>query len=72
MSEPWTHYRAQVASLSRSRNADDPELIEARQKLKALKLEEYVSSVVSTAPPLTAEQSNKIAALLRPVGGGAR
>ena len=66
----WTQERAKVASLSRIRPSDDPELVEARQNLKALKLEEYVSKVVSEAPPLTDEQANKIAALLRPANGG--
>lgn len=71
MSKSWTHERAKIASLSRIKPANDPAIIEARQNLKALKLEEYVSKVVSEAPPLTAEQANKIAALLRPSGGGA-
>lgn len=70
MSASWTRERAKVASWSRNRPADDPELIEARQNLKALKLEEYVSKVVSEAPPLTTEQADRIAALLRPAGGG--
>ena len=68
----WTHQRAKVASLSRIRSSDDPELIEARQKLKALKLEEHVAKIVAEAPPLTPEQADKIAALLRPAGGGAK
>ena len=72
MSGSWTKERARIASLSRSRPADDPEIIEARRNLKALKLSEYVSKVVADAPPLTPEQSSKIAALLRPAGGGAR
>ena len=70
--ESWTSQRAKVASLSRSRSANDPELIEARQNLKALKLEEHVAKIVAEAPPLTPEQADKIAALLRPVGGGAK
>lgn len=68
--ESWTSQRAKVASLSRSRPANDPELVEARQNLKALKLEEYVRRVVDQAPPLTPEQADRIAALLRPAGGG--
>ncbi|MFF5020324.1 hypothetical protein [Micrococcus luteus] len=62
----WTAERARVASLSRSRSADDPELIAARQSLKAMKLEEYVARVVAEAPPLTDAQCDRIAALLRP------
>lgn len=65
----WTVHRAKVASLSRSRKADDPELITARRNLKAARLEDYVSRVVSTAPPLTAEQLDRVAVLLRTGGG---
>ncbi len=65
----WTHERAKVASLSRSRSHDDAELIEARRNLKAAKLEEYVARVVATAPPLSEEQATRIASLLRPYGG---
>lgn len=68
----WTSERAKVASWSRNRPADDPELIEARQNLKALKLEEYVQRVVDEAPPLRPDQADRIASLLRPAGGGAR
>ena len=68
--ETWTHERAKVAALSRSRSADDPELIEARRNLKAVKLAEYVTRVVSEAPPLTDEQLERVSALLRPVMGG--
>lgn len=60
----WTKDRATVASLSRVRPSDDPELIEARQRLKAAKLEEYVARVVASAPPLTNEQKSRIASLL--------
>jgi hypothetical protein len=63
----WTHERARVAILTRNgRPSDDPELIEARRNLKAIRLTEHVQRVVDTAPPLTAEQRSTIAALLRP------
>lgn len=64
--------RAKVAALSRSRTKDDPELVTARQDLAASKLAQYVEKVVAEAPPLTAEQSDRIAALLRPAGGDAQ
>lgn len=64
--------RAKVAALSRSRTKDDPELLTAKQDLAASKLAQYVEKVVAEAPPLTAEQSDRIAALLRPAGGGAK
>lgn len=67
----WTTERARVASLSRSRTADDPDLVDARIRLKAARVEDYIARVVDGAPPLTPEQRDKLAALLRPVSGGA-
>lgn len=65
----WTSERARVASLSRSRKPNDPELVDARRNLRALRLEEHVTRVVAEAPPFTDEQRERIAALLR--AGGA-
>lgn len=61
--------RGRVAALTRSRNADDPELIEARRDLVAQSLEEHIRREVAKAPPLTDEQRDRIAAVLR--GGAA-
>ena len=72
MSTAVLRERGRVASLTRSRPADDPELIEARANLAAEKLAEYVARVVAEAPPLTDAQRDRIAALLRPAGGGGR
>jgi hypothetical protein len=66
------HERARIGALSRSRANDDPELVAARQSLKALRLEEYVLKVVAEAPPLTPEVRDRIAQILRggaPPGG---
>lgn len=65
----WTHHRARVAALSRDRKPQDPELQDARQRLKAARLEEYVRRTVASWPPLTAEQCDRIAILLRPSSG---
>ena len=65
MSTSWTTERARTAALSRSRSADDPELIAARQNLKANRLEEHVARIVASAPALSPEQCDRIAALLR-------
>lgn len=65
----WTSERARVASLTRSRSLDDPDLISARRNLKAARLEDYIARVVSEAPPLSPEQRDRIAALLCPTGG---
>ncbi len=67
---PWTTERARVASLTRSRKPDDPDLLEARRSLKAARTEDYIARVVATAPPLTAEQADRIATLLRPLRSG--
>ncbi len=69
----WQSERARIAGLSSrpNRSADDPELVEARRNLRALRLEEHVQKVLADAPPLNDEQRNRIAALLR-VGGGVR
>ena len=61
--------RARVASLTRSRSQDDPDLITARTNLKAANLAEHIKKVVADAPSLTASQRADLAALLR--GGDA-
>jgi hypothetical protein len=66
----WTAERARVASLSRSRTPDDPDLIAARDNLKAARLEVYIAKVVAAAPPLTPAQRDRLALLLR--GGDAQ
>lgn len=65
----WTRERGRVAALSRSRSADDPELIAARQNLKTERLADHIAKVVGEAPPLTEAQRDRLAGLLR--GGGA-
>ena len=61
----WTHERARVASLTRSRQSDDPELVAARQNLRAERLADYITRTVDAAPPLTREQRDRLALLLR-------
>lgn len=61
----WTHERARVASLSRSRTPGDPDLVDARRNLKVERLAVYIARVVDAAPPLTAEQRDRLALLLR-------
>lgn len=63
------HERARIASLTRSRTADDPELIEARRNLRAASLESHITRILDEAPPLTDEQRHRIAGLL--TAGGA-
>lgn len=66
------HERARVAALSRSRSIDDIELVEARRNLRAEKLADYIRKTVDAAPPLTAEQRERLTCLLRsnPIAGG--
>lgn len=45
--------------------ATQPEVLHARRDLAAENIAAYVERVVSTAPPLTADQRSRIAALLR-------
>lgn len=68
----WTQQRAKVAGLSRDRNPDDPALVSARRDLRAMRLEEHVRKTVAAFPPLTAEQLDRVAVLLRPSGGDAK
>jgi hypothetical protein len=69
MSGTVFHERARIASLSRSRATDDPELIEARRNLTAASLEEHIRKVVASAPPLTGAQRSRLAAILRGAAG---
>lgn len=62
----WTHHRARVAALSRDREPDDPELQDARQRLKAARLKDHVRKTVAAWPPLDQSQLDAIAILLRP------
>lgn len=68
----WRAERARVASLSRSRTPDDPDLIAARGALAAERLAAYIEKTVAEAPPLTSAQRDRLALLLRPATGDAR
>ena len=65
----YTH-RARVAGLSRDRSPEDAELVSARRDLAAANLAAYIARVVDAAPPLSPEQRDRIASLLRPTAGG--
>lgn len=52
--------RGRVAALSRSRSADDPELIDARRDLAEAKITAAIERVVADAPPLTSEQRDRL------------
>ena len=61
------HERARVGALTRSRSADDSELVDAKRSLAEAKIAAYVEKVLAEAPPLSDEQRTKLAELLRPV-----
>lgn len=61
--------RAGVAAFSRDRTADDPKLPTVCRGLagarRVKRLEDHIHRVVDAAPPLTAEQRDKLTLLLR-------
>lgn len=57
--------RGRVAGLSRDRAPGDPALIEAKRDLAAANIDQFVKRALATAPPLTSEQAERIAARLR-------
>lgn len=62
--QPWPHYRAKIASLTRSRADDDPELLAARRDLRAARLFAHVEKALAGEPALTMEQREDIARLV--------
>ncbi len=64
----WTSERARVAALSRSRTADDPDLLNARLNLRTEKLAEHIERVINAAPPLDDARRDRLASLLRTDG----
>ena len=61
------HNRGRVGALSRSRTDDDAEFVAAKQLLAEAKIAQYISKTLAAAPPLTEEQRNALAELLKPV-----
>ncbi len=63
----WTTERARVASLSRSREPDDPDLVDARRRLRVERLADNIEKTVAAWPPFT---DDDIAWLSRKLRGG--
>ncbi len=59
----WTTERASAAGHTRAGNREAADA--ARQRLKALKAEEYIRKLVDTAPRLDDDQRARLALLLR-------
>jgi hypothetical protein len=74
--KPWTHDRAQIAAITRGirageRRPDDPQLDDAYRNLREKRLAEHIEKVLAQAPPLTAEQRDRLATILTAGGGSA-
>lgn len=67
---PAMDARNRLASVTRHHPDDTEKITAARRDLAATKIAEYVRKTVDAAPPLTDEQRERIAALLRPSTGG--
>ncbi len=65
-----TEARARVAALARHHPDDLLALDAARRILKKSRAEEYIRGLVTSAPPLTTAQRDRLAVLLR-TGAGA-
>jgi hypothetical protein len=64
------HKRAQLARESQRLKPDNPKLVELRREFVAERIAENVARALADAPPLTPEQRDRIAAILR-AGGDA-
>ncbi len=68
----WTAERARYASLTRSRPADDPDLLAARRALRIERAADYITDLATTVA-LTDGEIGRLTALLRgserPAGG---
>lgn len=65
----WTHTRSQIAH-AKKRNPD-ADVTELRRQLRAERLADHIQRVVNEAPPLTPEQRDRLAGLLRPAPANA-
>ena len=65
LSDAQRRKRSEVANLRQHRAADDPELLAAVRDFHADRLADYAAEVAAKARPLTDEQLERVAALLR-------
>ena len=56
--------KARLAALTRHRGSQDSEVIEARRVLRESRAMDYIRQLADEAPPFTAEQRLRIAAIL--------
>ncbi len=69
VTDPVRTLQAKAAAAKRWNNSERDEIT---RDYRTAKLAEYIKRTVDAAPPLTAEQRDRLAALLRPMGGGPR
>ena len=67
----WTKARSRLANTVKADPTNVDAIADARRELKAARLADYITRVVDESPPLTGEQRNRLALLLRgtPNGG---
>jgi hypothetical protein len=72
-SPPRRRLSAAIAAIERHNGPDDPRITGLRAELVIEGLAEHIRSVVDDAPPLTAQQRERLSLLLNPgtPGGGA-
>lgn len=64
----WTKARSDLANTIKADPTNVAAITEKRRVLKAARLADHIAKVVAEAPPLTAEQRDRLALLFR--GGG--
>ena len=64
--------RATLAALAGHHGADHPAVIAARREHDVARVADAIREVVDQAPPLTPDQRDRLAVLLRPEGAARR
>jgi hypothetical protein len=62
---PLSVLQARYAALTRDRDPSDPVLIEARREFAFAKLSGHIAKIVADFPPLTEEQCQRVAMMLK-------
>lgn len=62
-SHTWRAERARIAALTRSRPSDDPDLIEARRRMRAARAAVALHQAIAAEPPFTVDERRQLAAI---------